>query len=622
MTDHQPEEILDQVYFAWSHDSRGLDVRGYSFSSEPEAKKWLRRLEEHLRLQSVGEVEPPATALSYIECDGGLVAVLRRIAQGTLAPGRNDSHALIGPAGILDVPAALSLSNWKGWRDEPPATWTMPRVGSRSLPNTADAIVRLRRRARELERELGVVITRLLDRPTYPLSIVGCLDEDRLAMVWGLRQAANDYLIQQHGVWRRWSFSTYQSRHDSSIKRLPEIVFLPVRLDSTGPVNRTIVDLDRDLADGRISQEAGRLVARLVHGTALPVAEPARDPVLVPSGVDGPAHPSPRQPNPAPLEPAPMAGDGASGGHRVRDRGAVRSERNPVAGLLGVRTVREFLGELNRLAEHWRWNRQVLRAALDVRAMDAIAGFVEVEARQELLSRLLKTLYGPDFEDLRDAEARKHAARLVRDTQSEQLARMVGKAAATGGAQDIFAAAFDRWSAGGHPAGLIPTGRMAQIARWARRSRRLPVAAAAAVIALLAVGFLLGRLADLAAQPSPAGSGGATTTSPTQAPVAGPGNEPGSVSPALGTATIGPVGSSQRVYAFTKVGVDYYPVGICSTQDFSTWQCPMRQDETGAQPQVVAVVVPNRQEPELRAQAASRQPAKKGQDWGSEVPVG
>jgi hypothetical protein len=632
MTEPRPDDVVHQAFFGWSYEAGKLALISHSFLRTEDATRWLRRLEPHLRLQPVPGTELPPQALSCLYYKDGFVAVLRRVKAGD-SPGRNNSHALIGPAASLGTPIALGLSKWSGWRDNPPSGGVETIPATYFLPAGAAAAEQLQPLAERREHEMGVVLARLLDHPRDPLSIIGCPDEDRLAMVWGLHEAADDYL-RQRGWNRLWSFSTYEDRHADSIVGLPEVVFLPAKPQGVEVAHRTIVQLGPESAVvGQNGTLASHLVANLLRGTPLPAGEPMREVVSAQSGSRTPV-PGPGYQASAPYESADPSG--AQLGHPTQNYQVGQAEHSTqlLAELLNARSVRKFSAQLGRLEQATRqpYERKKLRDALDVGAVNTVAELTESAANQ-FIERFLVVAYGPNLDDLRDPDARKHAAKLVKGTQSEQFARMVGMAAAKVGAQEIFAAAFDRWSAGGHPAGLVPTGRTAQIARWARRSRRLPIVTAVAAVAVLTAVFLLGFLAGQPEQvPGDTAAGNGTATS-SSTPAASDAPEPNSSTTEPSSSTLPTIGQAenlepkqdQQVFSFVQVGDSYYPQALCVSIGNKLWQCTRHgtppDPSQPASVSLLAMLVPKDQVSELVALARDDWPMVKRREWTDPITV-
>jgi hypothetical protein len=635
MTDVRSDETVHQAYFGWSHDGRGLTVLGYSFSNEADAEQWLQRLKTHIRLQPVRGTDPPSHALSYLEFKDGNVAVLRRIASG-YSEGRNDSHALIGPADVLDVPLALGLGEWNGWEDRPPSKRFIQTVPVRQLPSPTSTTQRLRPLVERFEDELRAVLTRLLDDPGELLSVIGCADENRLAMVWALRETADRYVRERFGVNRRWSFSTYEHRHDNTVVGLPEIVFLPAKQEGAPQVDRATVDLTRPPATSRNLDLAAQLVDQFLRGTLLPAPEPERAPATVPAGAP---HHDTLAPHPVtghsptsamndrPQRPD-LHGNNVPSGHGQHDQGTAHTDKHVAAGLLQARTVRDFQAELDRLlARNWQ-DRERLRKELDARDMNTITRLVEINLRHELFGGILEAMYGPKCTDLRDPAAMDHAVKLVKHSHSEQLAMMLGAAAEPINRPRIVDAAFQRWTMGGVSPDVVPAGWLARTLRRARMSRWMPVAAAAAIAALVAFAFVLGLQLSSPQPSTPASGNGAatpgTTTSPAKPGSAGPaGTVANAPDPRPGVVTVPPA-QNQQYYAFVRLGASYYPQSVCTTADYAAWHCTRRADpppKQGTTPVLVAVSVPSEQVADLDARAGENKAVERRQEWGQDVPV-
>ncbi|MEU5261134.1 hypothetical protein [Amycolatopsis sp. NPDC021455] len=513
MNQFEPSDVVDQLFFGWS-PSGGQKILADSFDSLDEVDRWSNRLKTHVRLHPVPGTELPREALSYFSFDDSTAAVLRRVAGGP-SSARNYSHAMVGSVAALDFPVALSLQKWRGWREIPPPDERMNQLPARTLSEAAVAANDrlLRPRAMHLERRLVLVLSRLLDDPGRPLSIIGCPAEDRLAIVWGLREAADDHLRSLGWGARRWSFSTYEHKHDVSRVGLPEVVFLPANPVDAAVVDRTTVDLGGELPENSSSVLAGQLVAHVFRGTP----RPAITPVSSRPGKDTLSPPT--RPTQATSYEPPGAVDGSwpqgqarrEPGHRGLGHLAKRGGDEQIRALLTATSVREFEERLCTLeaAAGGPQARAMLRSALDVDAVDSATRFAEVTAREEFFGRLLQAAYGKKFEDLREPAARDHAAELVLESRSDQLAMMVGEYAVKAGSdrkssEKLRDAAFRRWVAAGRSEPLPPTGSIARALQAARRGARLPVAIVIATLTLAAAVFLAGILVERPAATVPA----------------------------------------------------------------------------------------------------------------------
>ncbi|EOD67118.1 PqqD family protein [Amycolatopsis vancoresmycina] len=122
---------VEQILFGLTPQG-GLGVTAASRGVDYQARTaWNSRLNKYNRLNPTFGPEGawvPSRAFSYFEFGNGDAAVLARF--DTDRDGRNSSHALVGPAGVL-APHAMFLSRWPGWRQdareplcvEDPAAW-------------------------------------------------------------------------------------------------------------------------------------------------------------------------------------------------------------------------------------------------------------------------------------------------------------------------------------------------------------------------------------------------------------------------------------------------------------------------------------------------------------------
>jgi hypothetical protein len=652
MTEPRPDDVINQAFFGWSHDAGKLALLSHSFPRLDEATRWLRRLEAHLRLEPVPDRDLPPHALSCLYFDDGFVAILRRVNAG-YSTGRNNSHALIGSTAALGMPAALCLDSWTGWQDRPPSSSRMEPIRGTYIGAEEGADGQFRPLAERCEPELVVVLARLLDGPLDPLSIIGCPDENRLAMVWGLRKAADDYL-RQRGLHRIWSFSTYEDRHDVNIQGLPKIVFLPAKQKDAAVVHRTIIELDRDSSPGPNMQLARSLVANLLHDTPTRVQEPVTQSAAAHTGTGAGVHndgtftayapaaqPWGEQQQESSTYGDSTYGDSAPGKPLHRD-GALRhgqrqSQRAPsvdrdVAAVLHAKNVREFERELNFLGNRWPGpHREMLRAKLNVDVMDRASRFIDVSAREELLRLLLKAAYGDKFEDLNQPRALEHAMELSKNCMSREFAAMLSREGPPKAKPAILAAAAER------PDLLRPKDSsialIAQKYRLVRGSRYLPIVTIVLAVALLVAMFVLGYLVGRPASAQPPTSSGAVTTtasaaqslSPNSAEAGQPSNH--QTQPATsGRVTITP-GNQQAVFAFLKDGDKYYPQSLCNQveNENGVWQCRKTKDlpsgTAGGPPVLVAILVPLGQVADLEKKPAGEPILGRQEGWGEDKDV-
>jgi len=477
---------VNQAYFAWRPDG-GLSLVVSSFFDPTDKEKWSYRLRTHVRIYPVPGTPLPSAGFSYLLFDDGSAAWIRRATAGA-TEGRNNSWVLIGRVDVLDFQAAIGLSLRPGWPDEPPPSGQSSPVPADKVRAATGFTKDLLSSVRDYQDDVEFVLAGLLADPVAELSVIGGVEPERLAIVWALQRVAEKYLPQRFRDRSDWSFSTYEDRHDTGAGELPGIVFLPARQQGAGAINRTIVDLAQPHVDPADHAQARRVVHYLVHNLQpdeslgdLPFARPQPE-----------TPPVPRQPEA--VAPAP-------------------AERSPLADLLEAQHLGGFMRELRRLEETVLPHRTVLFPRAGLPTIDKLTEFVEVNARVELLHRLLRLLYGHDVEmGLVDAKAERHAAKLIKQGQSDQLARMLGAAAPPGTRSRD--AAFARWA----DVGRLPAetaGQLSEQLRAARRSKWFPwVAAGAAVLAAAVVfllGYLFGRPDNPAAAVSPTASPTAVT---------------------------------------------------------------------------------------------------------------
>ncbi|MBP2324816.1 hypothetical protein JOF56_005201 [Kibdelosporangium banguiense] len=615
MTEPRSDEVVHQAFFGWSPDQNKHTILASSLDELTE-QKWRVRLQDHVRLQPVhGGGGVPHSAMSYLTFGEDLGAVVRRVHLGH-SPGRGNAHVLIGWKPGLDVSLALRLENWPQWRVKVPETGLMEQIALSSLVGAAGPAGLRPEEVDRLEPMVVTVLARLLDHPDEPLSIIGCPDADRLALVRCLHAAADPHL-RKNGIRRCWSYSTYEDRHGDSIANLPEIVFLPMRSPDTS-ARRNVVDLDRGSRVSSYTGLANQLIAALCEGTP--------EAVVADADLNGSWHSDQTREVAVPRQPEPVAavrkglresvpsqqvrGTVAQKTHRVEDVGA-----RAVEDLLAATTVMDLHSFLFRLAKLDDRGRESLRAAADVRVLDRIVEFVEVDARYQLMSKLLEVMYGADGRDLRSHEAQRHAARLVQDGQSEQIAIMLGVAGKRHNTPQIVEAAYKRWSV----SGLQPR-HVARRLRFGSKRWHLPMIAAVALLAVLALVFVLGYLAGGPAQVQQS----AATPQPevtTPAPV-----QPNPPPVVAGTVHIALPNSNQQVYAFVTVGKIYYPQGLCTIKDepSSIWLCTKTgnpPESPGIKAELVAVAVPQTHVAWLNGAAAAGRDVERRGEWGNPTPV-
>ncbi|MGM1057957.1 hypothetical protein [Saccharothrix sp. Mg75] len=258
-----PDGTVHQVFFGWSDARRKHTMLAHSFGGATEAaNQWEARLRNHVRLASVAGTQVPASALSYLVFDGEQqAAVVRRVGQGK-SSGRENAHALVGPATVLTPSTALGLGVVPGgdlWLAKWAEGTQMTPLAAEYFTHVPDPATTLRPIAQGLRDRLVTVVAALLAHPMTPLSVLGCPDGERLAVVWALREA----LV---GVSPgNWSFSTFVERQDDSLHGFVQVLFPSTNL-TLGAVNRVVVDFDRPSPVGPNRARAEQLVAAVFGG--------------------------------------------------------------------------------------------------------------------------------------------------------------------------------------------------------------------------------------------------------------------------------------------------------------------------------------------------------------------
>jgi hypothetical protein len=455
VTGPHPRERIDQVFFGWSQYDGAQTALADSFGDRDERQHWLHNLRSHLRLQRMTGAELPKSALSYFTFADGKAALLRRVTVGVTA-GRNNSHALIGLSEVLTPRVALGLHTWTGWLADPPSGPLSPVPADLAGKAAVQADKKLFPVVEAHSNTLVPILAGVLADPRSPITVIGCPEELKAAMIWALVEISERSPI---GLVDR-TFSTYEKQHDGG-DRPPHILFLPERPYDRTEVSRTIVDLLQPVAAGRDAEQARILCQQLVaddwgRAAHRPVpSEPVRGPVV--------------------------AGTPAS------------TEEALVVALREAYTLRDFDRVLTELEQRPASRRHLVRSALTATALDTAALRVEVTFRDELLGRLLEAAYGPDLGDLEDPRAQKHAAELVTGGDSEQLALLL--ATAKGAARTrIPDEAFRHWTERARNTRSEPAAPLVGRVRNARHARYLPVAVAIAVAAVLVAAFLSGLI--------------------------------------------------------------------------------------------------------------------------------
>lgn len=635
MTDPSSTGLVHQAFFGWSYQSPKLTLVACSSTKRSEQERWHAWLKEHIRLEGVPSQEKQYTALSYLDFDNGMAAVLHRVTQG-FTEARNNSHALIGPASVLTPALALGLEHWSSWsRDRPTNNW-MGTINPSYFANYSDDTAqRMRPLAASAHRQIQPVLSVLLEHPQANLSVIGCPREERLPMLWALRGAA-DVHLRRMNVRRRWTFSTHEVRHEDAVKYSPEIIFLPSRAVDVGYSSRVIIDMTRELASHRNDKQAHELLAHLLSESGQAAPDPVYESVSAGVTTAASGQSSPDLPDTSSWSPEPSTSVVPSPG--ARDNGQDPNIPRYVDSLRNATTGQEVIDALRSLAAcaTQPQQRTALRQQLDVDLVNRATKIVMETAAEQVASRLMKAAYGPECADLQNSSApMAYVTQVITDIETDDVARRLSSKAYRWGERQVERAAYLRWEEGrGHampPAsarGIASAGTPRKRRAKERQSWKVNAIAAGGVLAFVGLIFLLGVLVGSpSTEQDPRSEMDTPTTSaaePTDPNKPPPVNSQWASLPRYGKVTVRP-GNDEVVYSFVQVGQMYYPQGQCTTVDgIDTWQCsrmPASPANNVIDPVLVAFVVPESETDSLQRHAAEGGSIPAGPGWGEQKPI-
>lgn len=466
---------IEQVFLHRPADG-SVEMVASSLDDAQVESAWTSPLGEHVDPGPTAD-RPPAHAFSYFVLPSGPAVLLRRTWP---QPGRPavDAHGLVGPPAQLSPQVALAASTWSGWRGEPPGDPRMDVLRPEDI-EVRDAADGLRAHALGQGDLLARSLAWLLQSPTTPLGLLGCPEEDRIALVWGLLEIGGPLLA------RPWTFSTHEdpTRDD----RHAALAFLAG--DRMPPAGRRItVDLRRDQgASPQNEYRANALVYRYEFGADPPApaaAAPPRAPAPVPAA---PLPPRTSPTGPSRQDPRPP---------RSLDRLAEHVRR--LVDAEDGRAVDRALVELE-YAVHDHDDRDDVRAALeDVDwAIPTVELHVPFDRRPAAYDRIVGVAFGCSDSghptDGAVADARRVAASCDSDELVHALARADEEA-------DLATALARRWLRQHRPvepdpgAGLGPVGRFLLARDRPITPERERLVVAGLLLLALLVSFLLGML--------------------------------------------------------------------------------------------------------------------------------
>lgn len=461
--------VMEQMFV---HRTEGgtTSVLASSFDDEQTELAWIDPLGPYLSVSGATDTSKPAHSLSYFTFPGGFAAVLRR-SWNAGRPGTVDAHVLLGPVEQLTPAVAMAAQDWSGWRDEPPIDRRMPRLRLHEL-HVPDTAARIRTRALVQGDMLARALAWLLQSPRAPLGLLGCPEEDRIALVWALLEIASPLLSQ-----RAWTFCTHGDvDQDDSATAITFFDTPPARMAAT---ERIIVDLRRDQgASPQNEYRANALVYRYEYGVDPPNADAATAPLSTAASVPA-----------APIQAAPRK-SGYSAGWAVE----------LVQGIITARDERSLDGALIELefAVAGLDDRHEVRTALESAgwAASAIHRQIPFYRREVVYGRIVQVAFGATGLSPTVPGALADAQRLAESSDSDELVRALARACE---GDQLAPALARRWIRQHQPvesdpaAGLGPVGRFFLYrgrAMTPARERRL-------VTALFLLAMLLSCLAGL-----------------------------------------------------------------------------------------------------------------------------
>jgi hypothetical protein len=232
MTGTTPVAVGVEQAFLRCDPSGSVTLVAASFDDAAAEEGWTDLLAAHLTPTSPDDTSS-SHALSYLVLPEDRAIVFRR--------GAGDGvHALLGHPAELTPAVALGLASWPHWWDEAADGPRMVRVGVAELHRAPDS-THLRQRALGQGNLLARTLAWLLQTPTQPLAVIGCPEQDRVALLWGLLEIAASQLARslldvldprqsRQGGWRggprragdRLSRTVPEHRHHAQDARRPD----------------------------------------------------------------------------------------------------------------------------------------------------------------------------------------------------------------------------------------------------------------------------------------------------------------------------------------------------------------------------------------------------------------
>ncbi len=253
--------LVNQVFMGYG--SSGMCALASSFEDSELHTRWEQFLMPYARLQPLGEINPPPVAFTYVTVDDGSAAILRRVREGD-STGRNNGHALVGPASLLG-PLALRLTHTFRWAVRPDEMGRDPYEVEqlREMKSSPDGVALLDDEG-DSDRcvdSVSRIAGWMLAHPRLNVSAIG-LDHHLIIPTLELFEVVLRPLFADLPT-RSWSFSTYEEgdADPGPSFRLPELIFLPALPSHAGETRHHRLFLDENAdADDQYHELAKRLV--------------------------------------------------------------------------------------------------------------------------------------------------------------------------------------------------------------------------------------------------------------------------------------------------------------------------------------------------------------------------
>ncbi len=216
---------VDHIVFRWTPQSllgdAGLGPTATSLTRE-QLIWWSKTLEMRITRAGAGN---DASSLAYLRYGTNAVIVHKVPAHDDKGrPGAAIAHALIAPAGVIDVELALGLDGWPDWADAEHLSGLLPPFSSAPLRQFARA-TNERLRSSDVGDELGQVLACAMDNPAQPFTVVG----PGVPATTLVRAVVDVFGTTPED---EWTFAT--NEHTDTAQGLPKLVFLDSVAGNTG----------------------------------------------------------------------------------------------------------------------------------------------------------------------------------------------------------------------------------------------------------------------------------------------------------------------------------------------------------------------------------------------------